>query len=95
MQQTRQQEMRAGRVRPVDPLADLKTWRRLIARGAAVAELTICSDLVLRGLLEHPPTSTDDLAQRLGLTPHAAAKLRPLPQTVGSAGQSSSTMTGA
>ena len=87
--------MRAGRVRPVDPLADLKTWRRLIARGAAVAELTICSDLVLRGLLEHPPTSTDDLAQRLGLTPHAAAKLRPLPQTVGSAGQSSSTMTGA
>ena len=87
--------MRASRARIVDPLAELKAWRRQIARGAAVAELTICSDLVLRGLLEHPPTSTDDLARRLGLTPHAAAKLRPLPQVVSGAGQSSSTMTGA
>ena len=87
--------MRAGVARAVDPLAELKAWRRQIARGAAVGELTICSDLVLRGLLERPPTSTDDLAQRLGLTPHAAARLRPLPEVVGGVGQSSSTMTGA
>ena len=40
---------------------------------------------------EPPPASTDELAQRLGLTEHAAAKLRPLPGS----NQSSSTMTGA
>jgi DNA helicase-2/ATP-dependent DNA helicase PcrA len=79
--------------RPVDPLADLKTWRRQIARGASVGELTICSDTVLRSLLERPPATIDELAARLGLTPSAAAQLRPLPGTVGL--QSSSTMTGA
>jgi hypothetical protein len=75
----------------VDPLADLKVWRAQIARGAGVAERSICSDAVLRGLLEAPPTSIEDLAERLGLTAVAAARLRPLP----AAGQSSSTMTGA
>jgi DNA helicase II / ATP-dependent DNA helicase PcrA len=79
----------------LDPLAELKAWRRQIARGAAVAELTICSDTVLRSLLDRPPASTDELAARLGLTPLAAAKLRPLPQPVDQSGQSSSTMTGA
>jgi DNA helicase II / ATP-dependent DNA helicase PcrA len=87
--------MRPATARSIDPLAELRAWRRQIARGAAVAELTICSDQVLRSLLEHPPTSTDDLARRLGLTPLAAAKLRPLPAVVGGADQSSSTMTGA
>jgi ribonuclease D len=77
--------------RVVDPLAELKVWRTHIARGAGVAERTICSDTVLRNLLEHPPANTAELAQRLGITPLAAAKLRPLP----SVGQSSSTMTGA
>lgn len=81
--------------RVVDPLADLKTWRSQVARGAAVAERTICSDGVLRGLLERPPADTDELAVRLGLTPLAAAKLRPLPTPVGRDDQSSSTMTGA
>jgi hypothetical protein len=79
--------------RVADPLAELKAWRRQVARGASVGELTICSDTVLRSLLEKPPASTDELAARLGLTPMAAAQLRPLPETVG--GQSSSTMTGA
>ncbi|MEP7201256.1 MAG: UvrD-helicase domain-containing protein [Ilumatobacteraceae bacterium] len=80
--------------RAVDPLAELKAWRRQIARGARVAEVTICSDSVLRSLLEHPPASTDELAERLGVTPLAAAKLRPLPDVTQSS-QSSSTMTGA
>ena len=79
--------------RVTDPLAELKAWRRQTARGAAVSELTICSDKVLRSLLDRPPTSTAELAARLGLTPLAAAQLRPLPEAVG--GQSSSTMTGA
>jgi DNA helicase-2/ATP-dependent DNA helicase PcrA len=73
---------RPAHTRTIDPLADLKAWRRQIARGAAVAELTICSDTVLRSLLDRPPASTDELAARLGLTPLAAAKLRPLPEPV-------------
>jgi DNA helicase-2/ATP-dependent DNA helicase PcrA len=81
--------------RVVDPLADLKAWRRQIARGAAVGELTICSDSVLRSLLERPPADTAELAKRLGLTPLAAARLRPLPDTDGRPAQSGSTMTGA
>jgi superfamily II DNA helicase RecQ len=79
--------------RLADPLAELKAWRSQIARGAAVNELTICSDSVLRSLLERPPSNIDELAARLGLTPLAAAQLRPLPNPVGD--QSSSTMTGA
>jgi DNA helicase II / ATP-dependent DNA helicase PcrA len=82
---------RSATSRVVDPLAELKLWRTQIARGAGVAERTICSDTVLRNLLEHPPANTTELARRLGITPLAAAKLRPLP----SDGQSSSTMTGA
>ncbi|HEX2785690.1 MAG TPA: UvrD-helicase domain-containing protein [Ilumatobacteraceae bacterium] len=77
--------------RAVDPLAELKTWRSQIARGAGITERAICSDIVLRSLLEHPPSSTTELAERLGITPMAAAKLRPLP----AGSQSSSTMTGA
>jgi ATP-dependent DNA helicase UvrD/PcrA len=82
---------RLGRVRAIDPLAELKVWRSQVARGASVDEHTICSDTVLRSLLDRPPASNDELAQRLGLTEFAAAKLRPLPGT----DQSSSTMTGA
>ncbi len=74
--------MRPLRRRLVDPLAELKAWRSQVARGAAVAELTICSDSVLRSLLERPPANTDELAERLGLTPLAAARLRPLPAEV-------------
>jgi DNA helicase-2/ATP-dependent DNA helicase PcrA len=80
----------AGR-RYIDPLADLKTWRSQIARGAGISERAICSDTVLRGLLDRPPANNTELAERLGITPHAAEKLRPLP----AAPQSSSTMTGA
>jgi DNA helicase II / ATP-dependent DNA helicase PcrA len=64
---------------PPDPLADLKEWRSRIARGAGLSEGSVCSDAVLRSLLERPPASTDELAARLGITPLAAARLRPLP----------------
>ncbi|HZX55900.1 MAG TPA: 3'-5' exonuclease, partial [Ilumatobacteraceae bacterium] len=77
------------RPRP-DPLAELRAWRTHVARAASVSELTICSDLVLRSLLERPPADAGELAERLGVTPLAAAKLRPLPN-----GHSRSTMTGA
>jgi DNA helicase-2/ATP-dependent DNA helicase PcrA len=65
-----------------DPLAELRAWRSQIARGARVDEMAICSDSVLRTLLERPPSNIDELAARLGLTPLAAAKLRPLPAAV-------------
>ena len=74
----------------IDPLAELRDWRKHVARAACVSELTICSDFVLRTLLERPPANADELAERLGLTRLAAARLRPLPGL-----QSSSTMTGA
>jgi hypothetical protein len=34
---------------------------------------------VLRSLLEHPPADDAELAERLGITPLAVARLRPLP----------------
>ncbi len=78
---------RPANTRQIDPLADLKAWRSQIARGAGISERTICSDIVLRSLLEQPPTSTDELAERLGLTPVAAGRLRPLPEAVSRARQ--------
>ena len=77
--------MRLTRAAVPDPLAELRAWRSQIARGASVSELAICSDIVLRSLLENPPSNIDELAERLGLTPLAAAKLRPLPAAVGRA----------
>ncbi|MEO7369630.1 MAG: 3'-5' exonuclease, partial [Ilumatobacteraceae bacterium] len=85
----------SARTRTIDPLAELKSWRAHVARVARVAELTICSDRVLRSLLERPPTGADELGERLGITPLAAAKLRPLPNVADAVDQSSSTMTGA
>lgn len=81
----------SGRRPAADPLADLRAWRRQVARGAGIDERSLCSDAVLRSLLDMPPATTDELAVRLGLTPLAAARLRPLPDR----DQSSSTMTGA
>lgn len=62
-----------------DPMAELKAWRAQIARGAGIAEVAICNDTVLRSLLDRPPSSTAELAERLGITPLAAERLRPLP----------------
>jgi hypothetical protein len=50
-----------------------------VARSAGLSEQAICSDRVLRTLLLDRPADTRALAQRLGITETAAARLRPLP----------------
>lgn len=65
--------------RRVDPLASLREWRQHVARAAGMSEQALCSDRVLRGLLESPPTDLGDLADRLGMTPSAVSRIRPLP----------------
>lgn len=65
---------------PPDPLAPFREWRAAVARVSAQPEQSICTDKVLRSLLEHPPADTAELARRLGITESAAARLRPLPQ---------------
>ncbi len=62
-----------------DPLAALRAWRGNVARVAGVADIAVCSDRVLRTLLDDPPPDTDALAARLGMSLTAAARLRPLP----------------
>ena len=73
----------ATRQRRADPLevhlGSLRAWRASVARAAGVAERAVCSDDVLRSIAEAPPADERDLAQRLGITVTAAARLRPLP----------------
>lgn len=64
---------------PADPLQALRDWRAAVARSAGLSEQAICSDRVLRSLLEDRPTDTGTLAARLGITETAAERLRPLP----------------
>lgn len=74
---------RTARQRPADPLetylSDLRSWRAAVARAAGVAERAVCSDDTLRSLAASPPADAADLARRLGITPTAAERLRPLP----------------
>ena len=60
-------------------MAELREWRSGVSRAAGVADQAICSDRVLRSLLDAPPDNLDALAARLGISPLAAARLRPLP----------------
>jgi len=62
-----------------DPLEALRAWRGSVARVAGVDDIAVCSDRVLRSLLDDPPADTDALAARLGMSLTAAARLRPLP----------------
>lgn len=64
---------------PADPMLPLQQWRAAIARVSGQPERAVCTDRVLRSLLESPPADTKELAQRLGITETAAARLRPLP----------------
>ena len=71
------------RPRVQDPLAELKAWRAGVSRAAGVSDQAICTDRVLRSLLESPPENISALAGRLGISPEAAARLRPLPHLAG------------
>ncbi|MFT3853268.1 MAG: UvrD-helicase domain-containing protein [Ilumatobacteraceae bacterium] len=64
-----------------DPLAGLREWRRRVARVAGVPEVAVCNERVLRSLHDDPPTDVAALAERLGMSITAAARLRPLPAT--------------
>jgi DNA helicase-2/ATP-dependent DNA helicase PcrA len=66
-----------SRRRPADPLDGLREWRRSIARAGNVTEAAVCSDATLRALLERPPESVDEVGDRLGLGPTAAARIAP------------------
>ena len=68
------------RRRVVDPLAPYTAWRAAVARASGQPERAVCSDRVLRSLLDDPPADASALATRLGITETAAARLRPLPQ---------------
>ncbi len=65
--------------RPKDPLDPFREWRAAVARASGQPDTTVCSDRVLRSLADAPPTNAAELAQRLGITESAAARLRPLP----------------
>lgn len=70
---------RTWRHAPADPLAPYREWRAAVARVSGQPERSVCTDRVLRTLRESPPADARDLAQRLGITESAAARLRPLP----------------
>jgi len=67
-------------VRAADPLVPYRAWRTAVARASGQPDAAVCTDRVLSSLLAHPPASPAELAQRLGITETAAARLRPLPQ---------------
>lgn len=73
-----------SRPAPQDPLVDLRRWRAGIARVSGMPDTGVCSDRVLRSLLDEPPASVAELAGRLGLSESAASRLRPLPPTIAS-----------
>ncbi|MCB0984299.1 MAG: ATP-binding domain-containing protein, partial [Ilumatobacter sp.] len=56
----------APRRRVVDPLAPYTAWRAAVARASGQPERAVCSDRVLRSLLEDPPADASALATRLG-----------------------------
>lgn len=62
-----------------DPMVALRQWRAAIAAASGQPELAVCPDRVLRSLLAQPPADHIELAARLGITPSAAQRLRPLP----------------
>ncbi|MBI5089500.1 MAG: UvrD-helicase domain-containing protein, partial [Actinobacteria bacterium] len=58
--------------RPPDPLVDLRAWRADVARAAGVSEQAVCSDRVLKSLVDDPPGDAAGLAVRLGVSPSVA-----------------------
>ena len=62
---------------PIDPMAPLRAWRADVARAAGVAERAVCSDQVLRSLVESPPDGAAELAARLGVSVTVAERWVP------------------
>ena len=62
-----------------DPMDALREWRASVARVSGLPERSVCSDRMLRSLLEQPPADVTELARRLGITVSSAERLRPLP----------------
>ncbi len=58
-----------------DPMVPMRAWRSGVARAAGVADVAVCSDRVLRSLLDDPPETTPALAERLGISVTAAQRL--------------------
>jgi DNA helicase-2/ATP-dependent DNA helicase PcrA len=67
---------------PTDPMVPYREWRDAVARVSSIPPAAVCNDRVLRSLLADPPGSAKALAERLGITETAAARLRPLPQPI-------------
>jgi DNA helicase-2/ATP-dependent DNA helicase PcrA len=60
-----------------DPLGDLRAWRADVARAAGVSEEAVCSDRVLRSLIDDPPGEASDIARRLGVSQSVAERWAP------------------
>jgi DNA helicase II / ATP-dependent DNA helicase PcrA len=65
---------------PVDSWPAFVAWRAGIARAGGMEPSAVCTDRVLRDLMQRPPVDNADFAHRLGLTETAAARLAPLPK---------------
>jgi DNA helicase-2/ATP-dependent DNA helicase PcrA len=59
---------------PADPLVVLRSWRADVARAAGISDQAVCSDRVLRSLLETPPSDAGELASRLGVSTSVAER---------------------
>jgi DNA helicase-2/ATP-dependent DNA helicase PcrA len=68
--------------RTPDRYADVRAWRTGVARIAGIADNAVCSDVVMRSLVDDPPADHEELAKRLGLSVEAVNRLRPLPRRV-------------
>ncbi len=62
---------------PPGVLDDLRAWRAGVARAAGVADGAVCSDSVLRSLIDDPPADIEALGSRLGVGRRAAERLAP------------------
>lgn len=70
-------EILRSRPTAADPMTLLRAWRADVARAAGVAEIAVCSDRVLRSLLDSPPDGTTELAARLGVSVATAERWSP------------------
>lgn len=63
------------RPRVEDPTVPWAEWRHRIARAAGIEDEAVCPDHILRQMADDPPADDAELAQRMGITVAAAARL--------------------